>query len=218
MTRGSSSRPPLLHPRLLLLLRLIIEVLFDCETVCQCRMRQCCFFGMFLHLPPAVVPFNPHDTLRTGSQLRLHFVDTIHVSYWSLLYFPPQYDALYITLVMSRVRMRFPSPPAVALLYRRWARQSVCRKHGLLRYMSRSLETHIKEPLHKNSTGQAPLGVTFESLGVGAPIAAALRVAFPDVQQPTTMQRKMIPAVVGKQDILLQDFTGTGKCVLVAEC
>ncbi|KAG1866452.1 P-loop containing nucleoside triphosphate hydrolase protein [Suillus tomentosus] len=107
--------------------------------------------------------------------------------------------------------MSFPSPPAVALLYRSWARQSLCRKHGLLRYMSRSLETHTKEPLHKNGTGQAPLGVTFESLGVGAPIAAALRVAFPDVQQPTTMQRKMIPAVVGKQDILLQDFTGTGK-------
>lgn len=52
----------------------MIEVLFDCETVCQCRMRQCYFFGMFFHLPPAVVPFNPHDTLRTGSQLRLHFV------------------------------------------------------------------------------------------------------------------------------------------------
>ncbi|KAG2369431.1 P-loop containing nucleoside triphosphate hydrolase protein [Suillus spraguei] len=107
--------------------------------------------------------------------------------------------------------MSFPSPPAVALLYRSWARQSVCRKHGLLRYMSCSSEVHTKELLHVNSTKQAPLDVTFESLGVGTPIAAALRAAFPDVQQPTTMQRKMIPAVVGKQDILLQDFTGTGK-------
>ncbi|KAG1757687.1 P-loop containing nucleoside triphosphate hydrolase protein [Suillus lakei] len=107
--------------------------------------------------------------------------------------------------------MSFPSPPAVALLYRSWARQSVCRKHALLRYMSHSSVVHPKELLHAKSTGHAPPDVTFESLGVGAPIAAALRAAFPDVQQPTTMQRKMISAVVGKQDILLQDFTGTGK-------
>ncbi|KAG2350251.1 P-loop containing nucleoside triphosphate hydrolase protein [Suillus weaverae] len=106
--------------------------------------------------------------------------------------------------------MSFPSPPAV-VLYRSWARQSVCRKHGLFRYMSRSSEAHTKELLHANSTGQALPDVTFESLGVGTPIAAALRAAFPDVQQPTTMQRKMISAVVGRQDILLQDFTGTGK-------
>ncbi|KAG2044961.1 P-loop containing nucleoside triphosphate hydrolase protein [Suillus americanus] len=77
--------------------------------------------------------------------------------------------------------------------------------------MSRSSEAHTKELLHANSTGQALPDVTFESLGVGTPIAAALRAAFPDVQQPTTMQRKMISAVVGRQDILLQDFTGTGK-------
>jgi hypothetical protein len=119
---------------------------------------------------------------------------------------------------MSRVRMSFPSPPAVALLYRSWVRQSVCRKHGLLRYMSRSSEAHTQDLLHANNKGKAPLDVTFESLGVGTPIVAALRAAFPDVQQPTTMQRKMISAVVGKQDILLQDFTGTGKCVLIAGC
>lgn len=77
--------------------------------------------------------------------------------------------------------------------------------------MSHNLEAHTKELLHANSPGKAPLNVTFESLGVGTPIAAALRAAFPDVQQPTTMQRKMISAVVGSQDILLQDFTGTGK-------
>ncbi|KAG2159743.1 P-loop containing nucleoside triphosphate hydrolase protein [Suillus bovinus] len=106
--------------------------------------------------------------------------------------------------------MSFASPPVVAL-YRSWARQSVCRKYGLLRSMSHSSETHAKEVLHENSTRRAPLDVTFESLGVGTPIAAALRAAFPNVQQPTTMQRKMIPAVLGRQDILLQDFTGTGK-------
>ncbi|KAG1875647.1 P-loop containing nucleoside triphosphate hydrolase protein [Suillus subalutaceus] len=77
--------------------------------------------------------------------------------------------------------------------------------------MSRSSDAHTKELLPVNSTGQAPRDVTFESLGVGTPIAAALRAAFPDVQKPTTMQRKMISAVVGRQDILLQDFTGTGK-------
>ncbi|KAG2154732.1 P-loop containing nucleoside triphosphate hydrolase protein [Suillus clintonianus] len=76
--------------------------------------------------------------------------------------------------------------------------------------MSRSSEAHAKELLRAKSTG-TPDVVTFESLGVGTPIAAALRAAFPDVQQPTTMQRKMISAVVGGQDIIMQDFTGTGK-------
>lgn len=82
--------------------------------------------------------------------------------------------------------------------------------------MTHTSEAHTKEFLHANSPGKAPLNVTFESLGVGTPIATALRAAFPDIQQPTTMQRKLISAVVGSQDILLQDFTGTGKCVLVA--
>ncbi|OAX44180.1 P-loop containing nucleoside triphosphate hydrolase protein, partial [Rhizopogon vinicolor AM-OR11-026] len=108
--------------------------------------------------------------------------------------------------------MSLSSSP-VALLYRSWARQSVCRNHAVLRYMSRSAEAHVN---HVKSTGQGLHSseqdvVTFESLGVRPPIAASLRAAFPDVQQPTTMQRKLISAVVGKQDILLQDFTGTGK-------
>ncbi|KAG1749885.1 P-loop containing nucleoside triphosphate hydrolase protein [Suillus paluster] len=107
--------------------------------------------------------------------------------------------------------MSFPSS-AVVVLYRSWARQSVCRKHALLRYMSHSSEVHAKEQSYAKSTGHAPQDVvTFESLGVRTPIAASLRAAFPHVQQPTTMQRKLISGVVGKQDILLQDFTGTGK-------
>jgi len=112
--------------------------------------------------------------------------------------------------------MLFPSP--VALLYRSWARQSVCRKHALLRRMSHSSEVHAKKPLLAKSTDHSLRSyghdvVTFESLGVRTPIAESLRAAFPDIQQPTTMQRKLISAVVGRQDILLQDFTGTGKCV-----
>lgn len=105
------------------------------------------------------------------------------------------------------------------LLYRSWARQSVCRKHELLRYMSCSAKAHAKESSHAKSPGHdfhrdEQDIVTFESLGVRTPIAESLRAAFPDVQKPTTMQRKLISAVVGKQDILLQDFTGTGKWVV----
>lgn len=115
------------------------------------------------------------------------------------------------------------SSSPVALLYRNWARQSVCRKHALLRYTTRSTEAHVKKQSHAKSTEHGLRSnerdvVTFESLGVRTPIAASLRVAFPDVQQPTTMQRKLISAVIGRQDILLQDFTGTGKCVLQNIC
>ena len=121
-------------------------------------------------------------------------------------------------MLVSRACTMLSSSPVV-LLYRSWARQSVCRKHELLRYMSCSAKAHAKESSHAKNTAHGFHSdeqdvITFESLGVRTPIAESLRAAFPDVQKPTTMQRKLISAVVGKQDILLQDFTGTGKWVV----
>ncbi|EGO05207.1 hypothetical protein SERLA73DRAFT_45333 [Serpula lacrymans var. lacrymans S7.3] len=52
---------------------------------------------------------------------------------------------------------------------------------------------------------------TFEAVGIKPSIASILRAAFPNVDHPTTMQKKIIPAVLGQKDILIQDYTGTGK-------
>ncbi|KIK96004.1 hypothetical protein PAXRUDRAFT_32663 [Paxillus rubicundulus Ve08.2h10] len=56
---------------------------------------------------------------------------------------------------------------------------------------------------------------TFDTAGITAPVAASLRAAFPSVQQPTGMQKKLIRATLGKQDVLLQDDTGSGKSFAV---
>ncbi|KAH7928518.1 P-loop containing nucleoside triphosphate hydrolase protein [Leucogyrophana mollusca] len=113
--------------------------------------------------------------------------------------------------------MKFlPSTTSIpASLYRVWARQTVCRRDILVRYMSSGAEAHTlsTQPRKrvKNNTQEPEDKVTFETVGVRPPIVAALLAAFPNVKYPTTMQRKLIPAVVGTQDVLLQDFTGTGK-------
>ncbi|KAH7912611.1 P-loop containing nucleoside triphosphate hydrolase protein [Hygrophoropsis aurantiaca] len=97
-----------------------------------------------------------------------------------------------------------------ANLYRIWARQTVCRKDVLARYMSSNARPPTSSQKRVN-TQDAEEKVTFEAIGVKPPIVVALRGAFPDIAHPTTMQKKLIPAVIGSQDILLQDFTGTGK-------
>lgn len=54
---------------------------------------------------------------------------------------------------------------------------------------------------------------SFEAAGIQPMVAASLRDAFPNVRKPTAMQRKLIRAITKSQDVLLQDDTGTGKCV-----
>ncbi|KDR85310.1 hypothetical protein GALMADRAFT_132015 [Galerina marginata CBS 339.88] len=53
--------------------------------------------------------------------------------------------------------------------------------------------------------------LSFPALGLDAKFVRALKTAFPDVQQPTEVQERLIPEVLGKRDILLKDATGTGK-------
>ena len=55
---------------------------------------------------------------------------------------------------------------------------------------------------------------SFESLGLGAPFIRALQRAYPNIKTPTETQAKVIPAILGTQDILLKDVTGSGKCVV----
>ena len=84
--------------------------------------------------------------------------------------------------------------------------------------MSRMAEAHA-ESLAKQTTTEAepitkPPPLSFESLGLGAPFIRALQRAYPKVKTPTETQAQLIPAVLGTQDILLKDVTGSGKCVV----
>ena len=65
---------------------------------------------------------------------------------------------------------------------------------------------------HPPSADSEP--VNFEDLGLHPPIVTALRHAFPNLGRPTEAQAKFIPAVLDGRDILLRDFTGSGKCVI----
>lgn len=83
--------------------------------------------------------------------------------------------------------------------------------------MSRTAEAHA-EFLAKQTTTEAvpitnPPPLSFESLGLGAPFIQALQRAYPKVKSPTETQAQLIPAIMGTQDILLKDVTGSGKCV-----
>lgn len=55
--------------------------------------------------------------------------------------------------------------------------------------------------------------LSFESLGLGLPFIKVLQKAFPKVETPTDIQAQLIPAILGTQDVLLKDVTGSGKFV-----
>ena len=82
--------------------------------------------------------------------------------------------------------------------------------------MGRTAEAHA-ESLAKQTTEAVPITEpprSFESLGLGTPFVQALQRAFPKVKNPTDTQAQLIPAILGTQDILLKDVTGSGKCVV----
>lgn len=86
----------------------------------------------------------------------------------------------------------------------------LCSKAIIARYLSQ--RTACGGSIHLSSLegGQG----SFEAAGIQPIVAASLRVAFPNVQKPTAMQRKLIRAMTNnRDDVLLQDDTGTGKCV-----
>lgn len=53
--------------------------------------------------------------------------------------------------------------------------------------------------------------LSFPALGLEPHFVKALHKAFPDVHEPTAVQAKLIPEVLGRKDILLRDVTGSGK-------
>lgn len=91
--------------------------------------------------------------------------------------------------------LSFRSAPA-----RRW-----CRKTVTARYLSQH------DGKIRVSSLAADQG-SFEAAGIQPLVAASLRIAFPNVQKPTPVQRKLIRAITNNKYVLLQDDTGTGKC------
>ncbi|KAF9229169.1 P-loop containing nucleoside triphosphate hydrolase protein [Gyrodon lividus] len=113
--------------------------------------------------------------------------------------------------------MRLLSPSSAPAALSSWARSSFCRKTVIARYLNRSTVCYGKKQADRDRESSA-IEVnqdTFEAAGITPLVATSLRAAFPNVQKPTAMQKKLIRATVGKQDILLQDDTGSGKSFAV---
>lgn len=90
--------------------------------------------------------------------------------------------------------------------------QSACR-HGFVRHKARSSGAYaLSENTAQKTTAHT---LSFEDIGIRAPIAVALHEAFPNVKYPTKCQAEFIPAVMDRKDVLLKDDTGTGKRVSV---
>jgi superfamily II DNA/RNA helicase len=51
----------------------------------------------------------------------------------------------------------------------------------------------------------------FAVLGIRKSVRVALHEAFPNIQTPTACQTAFIPAVLSNKDVILKDWTGTGK-------
>ncbi|KAG9314275.1 hypothetical protein JVU11DRAFT_5063 [Chiua virens] len=85
----------------------------------------------------------------------------------------------------------------------------LCTKTILARYLSQQSRRNGGTGILSFETDQD----SFEAAGVRPAVAASLRIAFPNVQKPTAMQRKLIRGVTKNKDVLLQDDTGTGKWV-----
>ena len=74
--------------------------------------------------------------------------------------------------------------------------------------------SRMAEALAQLRTSKKPKDrLTFETIGLQPHLANAVRAAFPKVKFPTTTQTQLITATKNKKDVILQDETGSGKCV-----
>ncbi|KIK28363.1 hypothetical protein PISMIDRAFT_579575 [Pisolithus microcarpus 441] len=67
---------------------------------------------------------------------------------------------------------------------------------------------------HSNRSGEQEKN-SFEVAGIRPTVASSLRIAFPNAEHPTLMQKKLIGAILGEKDVVLQDYTGSGKSFAV---
>lgn len=82
-----------------------------------------------------------------------------------------------------------------------------------MRYMSSTYEAYTESLARRKMAeeGSEERRVSFTALGLDARFVKALHSAFPNVQEPTAVQAKLIPEILAGKDILLKDATGTGK-------
>jgi len=79
--------------------------------------------------------------------------------------------------------------------------------------MSSTYEAYAESLARRKSgeEGSRERRLSFASLGFPPTFINALQKAFPNVQEPTDVQEKLIPEILSGKDILLKDATGTGK-------
>jgi hypothetical protein len=118
---------------------------------------------------------------------------------------------------LSRDFIKFMSFLPPSTIFGRSTRRSVFHWSWLntrhVRCMSHMAEAHA-ESLVKQTEVVPTTRPTFESLGLGAAFIHALQRAYPNAKYPTDTQAQLIPAILGTQDILVKDVTGSGKCVV----
>lgn len=70
--------------------------------------------------------------------------------------------------------------------------------------------TVLEQHEGQNAESLEPLA-DFAMLGVRRSVRLALHEAFSNVRIPTACQTAFIPAILGRKDVILKDWTGTGK-------
>lgn len=108
--------------------------------------------------------------------------------------------------------MKLLSSPSIFRVAR-FARWGVCGQVWGMRAMSSTYEAYA-EALARRKPAEEGLGerrLSFAALGFEPTFVTALQKAFPNVQEPTAVQEKLIPEILSGKDILLKDGTGTGK-------
>jgi hypothetical protein len=78
--------------------------------------------------------------------------------------------------------------------------------------VSSTLEGHEEREATERQGAESlePLA-DFAVLGIRRSVRLALHEAFPSIRTPTACQTAFIPAIFGRKDVILKDWTGTGK-------
>ena len=78
--------------------------------------------------------------------------------------------------------------------------------------VSNMLQRHEEQDVTERQDTESlePLA-DFAVLGVRRSVRLALHEAFPNIRTPTACQTAFIPAILSRKDVILKDWTGTGK-------